>query len=421
MSAEAKAARREAAEKAEEAAESARKMDYDPTRARSLEAILDEAAATTPVQRPKKKSGKLKMRDNAVDAGLNDAADLFGVARISASKTTPSKAAGMAAGATTAGGTTAGLETVAPSAGVDTEAASTADGEGVGGWFEEEDDDPFWLSQAVDVSEEGAGGMGTDGGAGGTSASKWRDREGGSLGALGMEAEKVAASRHTDDEMERLTRAAHERKAAATKRAEEAAARKAEKDAQAAAELELRRDKLDGKRAEVAAAAARGAEAAGARLVADRESGALVEALEANEATREEECMVLEAVNGEEAFKRIDAAGDADAPGGAEMGGEGGGAGAYPAFSLEVTGERGGGGEARVVLRVRTVAEYPSHLPPSVEIADGVEEGDRDFVCDSLRALFYAQREESAAAEEPAEGVVHQWAEWLREEWIAAR
>ena len=71
MSAEAKAARREAAEKAEEAAESARKMDYDPTRARSLEAILDEAAATTPVQRPKKKSGKLKMRDNAVDAGLN--------------------------------------------------------------------------------------------------------------------------------------------------------------------------------------------------------------------------------------------------------------------------------------------------------------------------------------------------------------
>ena len=84
MSAEAKAARREAAEKAAEAAESARKMDYDPTSARSLEAILDEAAAAPPVQRPKggKKSGKLRMRDNAVDAGLNDAADLFGVARI---------------------------------------------------------------------------------------------------------------------------------------------------------------------------------------------------------------------------------------------------------------------------------------------------------------------------------------------------
>ena len=83
--------------------------------------------------------------------------------------------------------------------------------------------------------------------------------------------------------------------------------------------------------------------------------------------------------------------------------------------------DEGGKNSVKVVLRVRTVAEYPSHLPPSVEIADGVEEGDRDFVCDSLRALFYAQREESAAAEEPAEGVVHQWAEWLREEWIAAR
>jgi len=40
-------------------------------------------------------------------------------------------------------------------------------------------------------------------------------------------------------------------------------------------------------------------------------------------------------------------------------------------------------------------------------------------VCDSLRALFFSRRAESPD-DEPAEGVVHAWAEWLKEEWIPA-
>ena len=69
-------------------------------------------------------------------------------------------------------------------------------------------------------------------------------------------------------------------------------------------------------------------------------------------------------------------------------------------------------------LRVTFVVEYPSHLPPRLEIVDGVAAEDAPLVRDSLLALFYAQREESAAAGEPAEGVVHRWTEWVKEEWM---
>jgi hypothetical protein len=112
--------------------------------------------------------------------------------------------------------------------------------------------------------------------------------------------------------------------------------------------------------------------------------------------------MVLEAIFGEESFIR---------EGGVEP----------PAFALAVAGEAAGGGEVTVRLRVSMLAEYPSHLPPGVEIVDGVGVEDAGFVSDSLRALFYAQREEGLAADEPPEGVVHRWAEWLRDEWMAAQ
>ena len=65
------------------------------------------------------------------------------------------------------------------------------------------------------------------------------------------------------------------------------------------------------------------------------------------------------------------------------------------------------------------VAEYPSHLPPGVEVVEGIDADDRTFVCDSLRALFYRERAE-VAEDEPPEGIVHKWTEWLQEEWIAA-
>ena len=136
--------------------------------------------------------------------------------------------------------------------------------------------------------------------------------------------------------------------------------------------------------------------------------------------------MVLEAILGEEGFAR-----EADA--------------SPPAAALTITGDAPGGREASVRLRIAMLPEYPSHLPPCVpapsehrscprvpertrrvaprralEIVDGVGVEDAGFVGDALRELFYAQRDESLAADEPAEGILHRWTEWLREEWIAS-
>ena len=70
------------------------------------------------------------------------------------------------------------------------------------------------------------------------------------------------------------------------------------------------------------------------------------------------------------------------------------------------------------MLRVTPVPEYPSHLPPSCEVIEGVEEAsDAAFVADSLQSLFYSAREELGEGE-PGECVVHLWGEWLRDEWM---
>ena len=76
--------------------------------------------------------------------------------------------------------------------------------------------------------------------------------------------------------------------------------------------------------------------------------------------------------------------------------------------------------ELQVKLRVCYVAEYPSHLPPSCAVAEGIDDAEEAaFVVASLRALFYEQRAATAAEGEPAEGVVHKWSEWIRDEWIS--
>ena len=67
--------------------------------------------------------------------------------------------------------------------------------------------------------------------------------------------------------------------------------------------------------------------------------------------------------------------------------------------------------DGRVVLLLHPPQEYPSHLPPSCAILEGVAEADGAFVSDSLRLLFF---EESLGC-----SVVHAWTEWIRDEWIA--
>ena len=82
------------------------------------------------------------------------------------------------------------------------------------------------------------------------------------------------------------------------------------------------------------------------------------------------------------------------------------------AVRLRVAGETRAKKEAAVVFLARFPAEYPSHLPPSVELLEGVADAaDAQFVRDSLALAFY---EASVGAP-----VVHAWAEWLRDEWIA--
>jgi len=278
--------------------------------------------------------------------------------------------------------------------------ASPGGGGGGGDWLDDDDEeDPFWSSGPSGGSSSAASAAASAGeGFGGPAAvaQTWRDA---SLGVLGEEVARVEAGRKSAGEMERLTEAAHERKAAAKSRAAEAAAKKAEAEAKAAEAVEAKRRELHGQREQAAEAAASGARAAQARLDADRAAGLAGAALEENEAAQEEELMVLEAVLGEEGFEREEEA-------------------APPAFRLTVAGERARGEPTAVQLRVTFVVEYPSHLPPRLEIVDGVAAEDAPLVRDSLLALFYAQREESAAAGEPAEGVVHRWTEWVKEEWM---
>ena len=107
-----------------------------------------------------------------------------------------------------------------------------------------------------------------------------------------------------------------------------------------------------------------------------------------------EERVVLQAIFGDDDFAELPGAADG-------------------AVRLRVAGETRTKKEAAVVFLARFPAEYPSHLPPSVELLEGVADAaDAQFVRDSLALAFY---EASVGAP-----VVHAWAEWLRDEWIAS-
>ena len=86
---------------------------------------------------------------------------------------------------------------------------------------------------------------------------------------------------------------------------------------------------------------------------------------------------------------------------------------------LKVGGENQSGKEAQVTIRVAMVKEYPSHLPPRCEVLEGVPGIDGiNFVSHSLLSLFYKEQANRMDGEDPT-GVVHNWTEWLRDEWIA--
>ena len=157
----------------------------------------------------------------------------------------------------------------------------------------------------------------------------------------------------------------------AAKKAEEAARLAAEKAAQEAAALDAKRAQLHANGQEVATAAERG-EAAARATLGLLDTPAREAACEANASAQEEELMVLEAIFGEEGLVREE--------------------GALPAtFTLRVDGEGADGTPRTVALKVSYLEEYPSHLPPTVELVEGVPDEDKAFITNSLHALFYKQ------------------------------
>ena len=217
------------------------------------------------------------------------------------------------------------------------------------------------------------------------------------LGALGIEAMKLKEASKSEKEMEDLAKMAHDRKA-------EAQRKKDQKMAEAAAALEAKRKELVGKRAEMAAAAESGRAAAVAAL-ASLDEAALADAKAANGVAQQEEFMVLEAIFGEEALTKEGEVGEGELP---------------AAFVLNIEGATAAGKACQVKLRIELVPEYPSHMPPSVSIEEGVGDDDLASVTNTLHARFFTQRQEAGDDCELSECVViHQWSEWLRDEWMA--
>ena len=158
--------------------------------------------------------------------------------------------------------------------------------------------------------------------------------------------------------------------------------------------------------------------AAAAGLELQRGANLLEAVLESNGSVQSDERMVLEAIFDEDISLGL--YGDETrfsltltSEGGA--GGGGGGAGG------------GGNGVASpIVLHLRTPPEYPSHVAPTIDSLEGLEEAEADYVRLALLKLFYERRgplgEADGASPEDSEvamGVVTMWTEWLKDEWLA--
>jgi len=205
----------------------------------------------------------------------------------------------------------------------------------------------------------------------------------------------VAAAMGKGREMENLTAIAHARKSEAEARREqqllEKAARVAAKKEKAEKEAAERPAKMS------AAAAAAEERAAAAAAALQAEGGCAPETLEENRSMQEDERIVLQSMFGEDACALLEA----------DEGGE-----QEPGLSLLVEAANKKGEERAIRLRMRMPPEYPSHLPPTCEVLEGIEtKVECTFVADSLALLFFDQS--------VGECVVPMWAEWIRDEWIA--
>merc|ERR1712166_26888 len=265
-----------------------------------------------------------------------------------------------------------------------------------GGLWSDSDDDDFWGDSDDDEIDEcasfGAAGM-----------TAWAEKQIHSqgYGALGKQAAILELTSKSDNMMDKLAAVAHARKAEQEKKTAEI---RAKKEAKAAAEANAAAKKAAAKgeallaRHKAESSAVDGGNAAAvADLEALKSSGGLDEVLEANQEAQEEELMVLESIF-DELFTQ-----DEDDTG---------------CFTLAVVGENTNGKEMKLMMKVKFVPEYPSHLPPTLQIVDGIPEADQALVIDALTAKYFKAREEARESEEPVEAQVYIWTEWLKEEWM---
>jgi hypothetical protein len=204
-----------------------------------------------------------------------------------------------------------------------------------------------------------------------------------------------AAAMGKGREMDNLTAIAHARKS-------EAEAKKEQQLLEKAARVAAKKVKAEKEAAErptmMAAAATAAAErAAAARAALEAEGGCTSEALDENRSMQEDERIVLQAMFGEDDCTLLEA----------DEGGE-----EPPGVTLVVEAPNKKGEDRSIRLRARMPSEYPSHLPPTCEVLEGIEtKVECTFVADSLALLFFDHS--------VGECVVPMWAEWLRDEWIA--
>ena len=129
--------------------------------------------------------------------------------------------------------------------------------------------------------------------------------------------------------------------------------------------------------------------------------GLSAEVREENAGAQQDELVVLQSMFGEE--------GECELLGGAADPGDGG---EPVGVQLLVQAADKTGRERTLTLRAVMPPEYPSHLPPSVEVhGDGMVAAEASHVRDCLALLFFDEHVGSM--------VVPAWAEWLRDEWIA--
>ena len=73
-------------------------------------------------------------------------------------------------------------------------------------------------------------------------------------------------------------------------------------------------------------------------------------------------------------------------------------------------------GREPVLLKLCFPPEYPSHLPPTLAVAAGIDAAAVGYVSCSLLADFFTRLggfDEGGEPGEEPEGTVHPWSEWL--------